>query len=247
MVRGRSVAPGLFLIGSLALHGVAGGAAWLVHRSHARAPGQVEREAKPVFAGESFDVQAATEPQPAFAAPTDEAPKQPATPGEKKLERSHAPRALGTTGAAAAEEPPTYGAVGDRSAVDLVVAISRAFPQAASTDPVWATVPLGSAGEAEMEIDRDASGNVVRWSLDSGASGALRRAMVRTMALVTGRALLARGPTTKLRLSARVSTDAVRDGADSVYALHSEHEGRNASAYFSLSIGRRIDLVLHER
>jgi hypothetical protein len=36
----------------------------------------------------------------------------------------------------------------------------------------------------------------------------------------------------------------VRDGSDAVYAIHAEHEGPKASAYFSLSMGRRIDLVI---
>ena len=64
------------------------------------------------------------------------------------------------------------------------------------------------------------------------------------MGLVGGRTFLAHGPSTKLHLAARVTADAVRDGSDAVYAIHAEHEGPNASAYFSLAIGRRVDLVI---
>jgi hypothetical protein len=247
MVRPRSVGPTAFVVGSLLLHGAAGGgAAWLAHR--ARASEQARKaEPKPVFAGESFDVSAFAEKQTA-AIPTDQAPTERAAEASPRL--VHAPRAprpgTATTTTAAPDEPATYGATGDRSAVDVVVAISRGFPQAASTDPIWAAVPLGSAGEATMEIEIDADGNLLRWSLDPGASLALRQGMVRTMALVGGRAFLAHGAVTTLHVSARVSTDAVHDGNDSVYALHSEHEGKTASAYFSLSIGRRVDLVLRE-
>ena len=240
--------PGAFLIGSLALHGAAGGGAvWLAHRARAaeKAP---RTDPKPVFAGESFDVSAFTEPR-TEAVPADRDPVEHGADATPRLEHVARPARSGTastTTPAAADEPATYGATGDRSAVDVVVAISRGFPQAASTDPVWSTVPLGSAGEATMEIEIDEDGNLLRWSLDAGASPALRQGMVRTMALVGGRAFLAHGAVTKLHVTARVSTDAVHDGADSVYALHSEHEGNVASAYFSLSIGRRIDLVLRE-
>jgi len=247
-VRARSLA---FLFGSLLLHGAAGGgAAWLAHR--ARAAEQATRaDTRPAFAGESFDIAAATEraeEQTAAVQPDRDDAKEHEVDALPKLERRRHAATLGTaaTSAPAADEPPTYGATGDRSAIDVVVAISRGFPQAASTDPVWSTVPLGPAGEATMEIELDANGTLLRWSLDAGASPALRQGMVRTMALVGGRAFLAHGAVTKLKVSARVSTDAVRDGADSVYALHSEHEGKDASAYFSLSMGRRIDLVLHE-
>jgi hypothetical protein len=45
-------------------------------------------------------------------------------------------------------------------------------------------------------------------------------------------------------VSAHVTTDATRDGIDAVYAIHSEHDGPSASAYFSLSVGRRVDLAI---
>lgn len=149
-----------------------------------------------------------------------------------------------TSQAHSVDVPLTYGALGDRSAVDVTIALARGFPQAASTDPIWRTVPFGDAGMATMEIDLEPDGTLARWSLGAGASPALRQAVTRTMAFIGSRTFLAHGATTKLTVSAHVSADAVRDGNDAVYAIHSEHDGPRASAYFSLASGRRIDLTI---
>ena len=229
----------LFLTASLLVHGaIGGGGALLARRAHHR------EEPKVVFAGETFEIQAFRDqpaPMPSIVAarvvhaedqgPTPAARPRLATRGEPSSEKT-------------VEAPLTYGAMGDRSATTLIVAVARGFPQAASTDPVWRTVPFGDAGDATLQIDLEADGTLARWSLGPGASPALRQAMVRTMAFVSGRSFIARGAVTKLRLSARVSADAVRDGSDAVYAIHSEHEGDHASAFFSLASGRRVDLVI---
>jgi hypothetical protein len=232
----------VFLTASLLLHGAVGaGGAWLARRAREAAPPAAP---KPAFAGETFDISRVDE------RPT-QAPAVVAQPDRDRTEGVTAPRprrSIATRGdrSGAPEAPPplTYGAMGDRSASSVIVAVARGFPQAASTDPVWRAVPFGDAGDAVLEVDLDPDGSLVRWSLGPGASPALRQAMVRTMAFVGGRAFLARGPVTKLRLTARVSADAVRDGTDAVYAIHSEHEGDHASAFFSLTSGRRIDLTI---
>lgn len=229
---GRSGVAVLTLAGSLVLHAAVGaGGMWLARRTPDR-----RIELKPALAGETFeiagvDVPAEVEPVEqqggdSTAAPMRIAPRTVAVP------RRVAPL------------PLTYGAVGDRTASSLLVTLSRAFPQAASTDWVWRTAPLGDAGSATMEVELDEAGNVARWSLGPGASPALRQAMVRMMALVGSRPFIATGPVTRLHVEARVSTDAVREGTDAVYALHSEHEGDEGKAYFSLSMGRRVDLVI---
>jgi len=227
----------VFLTASLLLHAAAGGGgAWLAKRAK-------DREApKPVFVGETFDIAPVEVPVAGAAAVVAPAPS---APGESAAPIPHRPRRgekIATSAATA--EPLTFGALGDRSATSLIVAVSRGFTQAASTDPVWRTVPLGDAGSAVLEVDLEEDGTLARWSLGPGASTALRQAMVRTMAFIGGRAFVAHGAVTKLRLAARVSADAVRDGSDAVYAIHSEHDGPNASAYFSLASGRRIDLVI---
>ncbi len=235
-----------FLTASLLVHAVlGGGGAWLAKR--ARDAERQRGEPKPVFTGETFDIATASEAQPSevVAEPTtekhDEHAVEPARP--KPRITSHGEG----TAAAAVDVPLTYGALGDRSAVDVTVALSRGFPQAASPDPIWRTVPFGDAGSAILEIDLAEDGTLARWSLGAGASPALRQAITRTMAFIGGRTFLARGPKTKLHVAARVTSDAVRDGSDAVYAIHAEHEGQNASAYFSLAIGRRVDLVITTR
>ena len=231
----------VFLTASLLLHVAAGGGgAWLARRARA----QNELAPKVVFAGETFDIQAIQDrpaPSPSVVAP----------PVRNHEEHAAAPAPrprLATRGDSSSEKtveaPLTYGAMGDRSATTLIVAVARGFPQAASTDPVWRGVPFGDAGEATLQIDLEADGTVARWSLGPGASPALRQAMLRTMAFIGGRSFVSRGAVTKLRLAARVSADAVRDGSDAVYAIHSEQEGDHASAFFSLASGRRVDLVI---
>jgi hypothetical protein len=236
----RTSAPVMFLVASLALHGGAGiSGVWLAH--HAKVP--TPTPTMPTFAGETFDI-----------APADDSPREtvPVTTNVEDersgvAEVAHARPKLETHGdnhAAAIEPPLTYGALGDRSASSVIVAVSRGFPQAASTDQVWQTEPFGDEGSATLEIELAEDGSMARWSLGQGASAALRQAMVRTMSLIGSRTFIAKGAVTKLRISARVTADAVRDGTDAVYAIHSEHEGDTASAYFSLSSGRRIDLVI---
>lgn len=239
----------VFLFASVVLHAGLGGGVLLA----SRAQNGENREPRPVFVGETFDIQS-TEERPARSPELAALP--PATTDEqagvtsRSRSRSDAPSArphLATQGngaASAIESPLDFGAMGDRSATSPIVAVARAFPQAASTDPLWRDVPFGAAGDATLEIDLEQDGTLARWSLGAGASPALRQGIVRTMALIGARSFVARGAVTKLRLSVRVSADAVRDGTDAVYAIHSEHEGDHASAFFSLSSGRRIDLVI---
>jgi hypothetical protein len=231
----------MFLAASLALHAGAGvSGVWLAR--HAKAPATKA----PTFAGETFDIAPVDDsPRETVPVTTDVANEQPGA-----SEPAHARPKLETHGdnhSASAEAPLTYGAVGDRSASSVIVAVSRGFPQAASTDIVWRTEPFGDAGAATLEIEIAEDGSLVRWNLGPGASGALRQAMVRTMAFIESRTFVARGRVTKLHISGRVTADAVRDGTDAVYAIHSEHEGDDASAYFSLSSGRRVDLVIVAR
>jgi len=232
-----------FLTASLAIHAGLGGTAYVVsklpHVDHTT-------PAKPAFAGETFEIAAVSTESPRDIV-TEPAPETQTT-NEQASEPVHVARphvaTHGENTTAGAELPLTYGALGDRSAVDVTVALARGFPQAASPDVEWRTVPLGDAGSAILDIDLEEDGTLARWSLGAGASPALREGIRRTMAFIGGRSFLARARTTRLHVAARVSTDATRDGADAVYAIHSEHEGQSASAYFSLSVGRRVDLVI---
>lgn len=234
-----------FLTASLAIHVGMGGVAYVVskipHRDALVTPG------KPAFAGETFEIsrestesprEVVTEP-PVPETKTDEQAIEPIRVARPRVTTTH-----GESTTSGAEIPLTYGALGDRSALDVTIALARGFPQAASPDLEWRSVPLGDAGSAILDVELEEDGTLARWGLGAGASPALREGIRRTMAFIGGRTFLARGRTTRLHVSARVSTDATRDGDDAVYAIHSEHEGPNASAYFSLSIGRRVDLVI---
>ncbi len=241
----RRASSAFFLAASLVVHGGVGlSGVWLSHRTLTDVPtvsdGHV-REATPTFAGETFVI-AHLDEGPQEVAPIEAPPVvRDVGPAEMAVARPR-PQVHGTNGGV--EAPLTYGAVGDRSAASVLVALSRGFPQAASTDPIWRTAAFGDAGSATLEIELAEDGTLARWSLGPGASTGLRQAMVRTMDLIGGRTFVAAGRITRLHVSARVTADAVRDGADAVYAIHSEHEGETASAYFSLSSGRRVDLVI---
>lgn len=230
-----------FLTASLAIHAGMGGVAYVV----SKIPHLDHGAPKVAFSGETFEIsrESTESPREVVAEPAPEAKTD--EQATETVHRAH-PRVAthGESTTAGAEIPLTYGALGDRRAVDVTIALARGFPQAASPDLEWRNVPLGDAGSAILDIELEEDGTLARWGLGAGASPALREGIRRTMAFIGGRTFLAHGKTTRLHVTARVSTDATRDGADAVYAIHSEHEGSNASAYFSLSVGRRVDLVI---
>ena len=145
----------------------------------------------------------------------------------------------GSTGSAA-----TFGAIGDRSAADLTRAFTRGFPQAASGDPVWRTVPFGRAGDATLVLTLDDAGHIADVQVVGNPSAALAQGIRRTMALIKGRPFTAHGKVTKLRLSATVIPNTVPDGLHGdVFAIGAgDDEG-----FFALSVGRRIDLRVREQ
>ncbi len=148
-------------------------------------------------------------------------------------------------GAASTAEPGLYGAAGERSASDLAGAFTRAFPQAASADPVWLSVPFGRAGSAELSLEIDGAGNFVGAHIDGSAPPALRRGIERTVALIRGRTFTARAAITPLHVTATVSPDVVHDGLHGdVFAIGGSFEGHLGNAFFALAVGRRVDLVV---
>ena len=146
-----------------------------------------------------------------------------------------------STGGAAAAVPPApslYGAVGERSAVDLVPAFQRAFAQTASADPSWQAAPLGSVSKASLLVLLDETGHISGSSLGGGASPALASSVQRTLALLSHRPFVAHGARTTLKLAAQVTADTTHDG------LHGDRFalGVGETAWFALPSGRRIDL-----
>ena len=149
----------------------------------------------------------------------------------------------------AGAEPARFGAVGERGSVDLATAFTRGFPQPASADPVWAKAPFGSAGTIDVILSLDETGHLVEARLEPGGTPALRQALVHTIALVRGRTFTARKATTRLRVSAVVTADAIRNDSKSgdVYALGASYAKSSGTAFFSLAVGRRIDVTFTER
>ena len=139
-------------------------------------------------------------------------------------------------------EAGLFGAVGERGAVDLATAFTRQFPQAASADPVWATIGFGSAGEADATLVVDAAGKLVGTTVSSGAPAALKNGVLRTVGLLGGRPFTAQGARTRLHVRATVSHDQVHDGLHGdVFAIGGSFSRTEGSAFFALAIGRRVD------
>src|SRR5205807_9589307 len=89
---------------------------------------------------------------------------------------------------------------------------ARAYVQAASTDPLWASAPLGNAGSVEMTFEIDEHGVLVRTITSGTGSEPLRHGVERTMALIGGRTFFANGVETRIRVSAKIVPDEVHDG-----------------------------------
>jgi hypothetical protein len=137
--------------------------------------------------------------------------------------------------------------VGERGSVDLATAFTRGFPQASSADPVWQTVPFGSAGSVDVTLAIDGTGNLVDVRV-SGGSPALVRGIHRTVALLRARSFTAAKASTRLHIVATVSQDQVHDGLHGdVFAIGGSFSGSEGSGFFALAIGRRIDVRVTER
>ena len=149
-------------------------------------------------------------------------------------------------------EAGLFGAVGERGAVDLATAFTRQFPQAASADSVWATVPFGAAGEADVTITLDAAGKLMGVQVSPGAPASLKNGIERTMTLIRGRPFTSPAAKTRLHVRATISPDKVHDGLHGeVFAIggsfsHAAGVGEG-SAFFALAIGRRIDIHVTAR
>ena len=220
----------------------------------------------PALAGETFELPAPdtqeaplanASPSPnevANEAPVEvgDAPARPSPPkaGKATARPSHAGRPSagretagdGETGGATTSGL-TFGATGDRSATDLLTAITHGFAQGASGDASWRTAPLGSAGDATLTITLAEDGHIESESVSGNPSPALASGIRRTMALIRGRPFVAKGKVTRLHLTATISNDAVHDNSGSdVFAIGRSVAGGEGHGWFALSVGRRIDL-----
>ncbi len=136
-----------------------------------------------------------------------------------------------------------FGAVGERGAAPLAATFTRGFPQAASADPIWLSVPFGSAGSAIVDLTLSEDGTLTDSRTRGSPSPALREGIRRTLALLRARSFVAEGEVTHLRVTATVSPDQVHDGLHGdTFALGAAFDGGEGSGFFSLNVGRRIDI-----
>ncbi len=185
-------------------------------------------------------------PKPAAEDGVLPAPKAPVPTETRRPAR--APALSASASSIQAGSASLYGALGDRSAVDLATAFTRGFPHAASEDAAWRTAPLGNAGEADVFLILDESGHLESSRLDGATSPALTSGIRRTLALVAGRTFTARGKKTRLRVSATISSDSVHDGLHGdVFAIGGSFAADEGRAFFALAIGRRIDIRVRVR
>lgn len=240
----------IFAIASIALH--AGVFAGLSHRAGtAAAPPSFEVGSAPLV-GETLDVEEAAQAQGEPESASDEpSPDEGSRAAEAAAPRR--PPRVGPRAAAAgdAHPPPAlFGAVGVRYATDLATTFTRAFPQASSADAIWNAAPLGSTGTADVTLVLDEGGHLVSHEIDGAPSPALRRGIERTLLLLGSRSFTARGATTRLRVTARITRDVVHDGLHGdVFALSGgSFSGDVGTAFFALpgagGPGRRIDVEL---
>jgi hypothetical protein len=242
---------GVFAIASIALH--ASIFAGLSHHA-ATAASHPSFESGPApLVGETLDVDEAAQADEEAQSAGEESPTgESSHPGESATSARRPARA-GSRGAATGEAhppPALFGAVGLRYATDLATTFTRAFPQAASADGIWNGASLGSAGTADVTLVLDDDGRLASHTIAGAPSPALRRGVERTLLLMGPRAFTARGATTRLRVSARVTSDVVHDGLHGdVFALSGgSFSGDLGTAFFTLpgagGPGRRIDVEL---
>ena len=134
--------------------------------------------------------------------------------------------------------PPLYGAVGDRTAGDLVTTFKRVFPIAVSSDPLWDRVPVGfyAAGDVTFFLAED--GSLTHATASASAAPAFRAAILRTTALLKHRLFTARGaPSTHLHMVVRVTDQLVNHGAFTI----------DAAGSFELPSGRHVSVSIVER
>jgi hypothetical protein len=256
MARASTPPLAAFAVLSLALHLAAAGTIRRAGDLRLRRPAPETVRATPGLVGDTLDVEPPAEPaeddEPAGGAPSESAGATAPRESVSRLgqQRGHKPAAAPTAQAAPATPPPAqFGAVGERSAVDLPGAFSRAFRDAASADPMWSTVPLGPGGTAEVTLMLDDSGHLSGHTISGAPSRALRRGIESTIVLLGARPFTARGAVTRLRVAIHVVPNDVHDGLHGdVFALGmGSFPGDVANPWFALQTvtgGRRVEIEL---
>ncbi|AUX40787.1 hypothetical protein SOCE26_021880 [Sorangium cellulosum] len=199
--------------------------------------------------------------QPRAAAARREAAQRPAAAPRPREER-RAPAAAANAGrqARSAAAPASddageggqgdFGAAGASAVRSLGRAFTRAIPPACQADPVWATLPLGTAGKARFVIDIDDAGHIASWRPEGEEPPArhLGNLAKRTIALLgSGTFAVSRGAVTSGRQTLEVSA-VIRAGADEPADAPADlawrFEGGRGKASFAQPGGRQVDVVV---
>ncbi len=244
---------------SLALHGVVLAGAMAKHMGApvaASARDGAAAGASAAVGGETFDVSEVAD-SPAAHPRTDEAPPieidQPAEPSEpseptepigpnavapaESRARHAADHRARAAAASPSPPPPQYGAVGDRSAGDLVQTFKRVFPIAASSDPSWDHVPVGFYADGDVTFVLGPDGALEHATASAASAAAFRAAVGRTTTLMKHRLFTSTGATTRLHMVLRVTNELVNHGAFTI----------DAAGSFELPSGRHVSVTITVR
>ncbi|WP_437601535.1 hypothetical protein WMF28_08065 [Sorangium sp. So ce590] len=207
-------------------------------------------------------------PPPATAAPRVEAAPRPKTaprpraaprPSDERREPAAneaagdtaRPSTARTSDGAGEAGQGDFGAAGASAVRNLGRAFTRAIPPACQADPIWATLPLGSAGKARFVIDIDEAGHIASWGPEGEEPPArhLGNLAKRTVALLgRGTFAVARGAVTAGKQTLEVSA-VIRAGADhgetgAPADLAWRFEGGRGKASFAQPGGRLVEIVV---
>ncbi len=133
--------------------------------------------------------------------------------------------------------PALYGAVGDRSAGDLVTTFKRTFPIAASSDPLWERIPVGFYADGDVTFFLADDGSLTHATASAASAAAFRAAIARTTTLLRHRLFTARGATTHLHMVVRVTGQLLNHGAFTI----------DAAGSFELPSGKHVSVSIVER
>jgi hypothetical protein len=149
----------------------------------------------------------------------------------------------------------TFGAEGAPPGVrDLLRSFVRTVPIVASSDTVWSTLPLGTAGSADVTLALDDEGKP-RLASSSAAPAHLRRLIRKTVSVMSsGRFGISSTDGIATEQKMRIAVTLTQEAAPSqdqavaggVFALRFEPpDDRNVShAFFTLASGRRVEVAV---
>jgi hypothetical protein len=150
------------------------------------------------------------------------------------------------------QETSGFGAeAAELGARDLVRSFVRAIPLAASSDPEWATVPVGPAGTADLTLVLDSDAKpYFKDPIDPHVPALLRRLIQKTLVLLSGGRFAATGTpgSQKLRIAVSVTQLAaaseIQSGGDFAVGFDSPSDRRVSRAFFTLASGRHIEVTV---